>query len=111
MHSDCGREVEAMPYAKYSPEEVESRGERLYEQAIRAKVEKANKGQFVVIDIETGQYEMTRTTCRQQSVRLRNDPMRFSMGCESATPRHTRWAGTWPWKSDDHRQRPRARSD
>ena len=28
-----------MPYAKYSPEEVESRGEEIYEQEIRQNVE------------------------------------------------------------------------
>ena len=47
-----------MPYAKYSPEEVEFRGEEIYEQQIRRKVEAGNKGKFVVIDIETGEYEM-----------------------------------------------------
>ncbi|MDA1049882.1 MAG: hypothetical protein O3C40_05315 [Planctomycetota bacterium] len=47
-----------MPYAKYSPEEVESRGEEIYEQQIRWKVEAGNKGKFVVIDIETGEYEV-----------------------------------------------------
>jgi hypothetical protein len=47
-----------MPYAKYSPEEVESRGEEIYDQQIRQKVEVGNKGKFVVIDIETGEYEI-----------------------------------------------------
>ncbi|REJ85695.1 MAG: hypothetical protein DWQ34_28555 [Planctomycetota bacterium] len=47
-----------MPYAKYTPEEVESRGEEIYEQQIRQKVESGNKGKFVVIDIETGEYEI-----------------------------------------------------
>ncbi len=47
-----------MPYARYSPEEVESRGEEIYEQQIRQKVEAGNKGKFVVIDIETGKYEV-----------------------------------------------------
>ena len=47
-----------MPYANYPPEEVESRGEEIYEQQIRQKVEAGNKGRFVVIDIETGEYEV-----------------------------------------------------
>jgi hypothetical protein len=46
-----------MPYAKYLPEEVESRGEALYQQ-IRSQVERGNKGKFAVIDIETGAYEV-----------------------------------------------------
>ncbi len=54
----CRRWVETMPYAKYSPKEVESRGEQIYEQQIRPKVEAGSKGKFVVIDIETGEYEI-----------------------------------------------------
>lgn len=47
-----------MPYANYTPEEVESRGEATYEERIRQKVETGNKGKFLVIDIETGEYEI-----------------------------------------------------
>ena len=47
-----------MPYARYMPEEVVSRGEEIYDQHIRPKVEAGNKGKFVVIDIETGEYEV-----------------------------------------------------
>ena len=47
-----------MPYTKYQPEEVISRGEAIYRQHIRQNVEAGNKGKFVVIDIETGEYEV-----------------------------------------------------
>jgi hypothetical protein len=47
-----------MPYAKYSPEEVEIRGEAIYERQIRRNVEAGNRGRFVVIDIETGEYQV-----------------------------------------------------
>lgn len=47
-----------MRYADYSPEEVEARGERIYEQQIRRNVEAGNRGKFVVIDIETGEYQV-----------------------------------------------------
>lgn len=47
-----------MPYARYSPKEVESRGERIYEQQIRGQVEPGDKGKFVVIDVETGEFEV-----------------------------------------------------
>lgn len=47
-----------MPYDHYSPEEVESRGEEIYNQQIRQQVEAGNRGKFVVIDIETGAYEL-----------------------------------------------------
>lgn len=47
-----------MPYTNYTPKEVESRGEAIYEQQIRDKVETEDKGKFLVIDIETVEYEI-----------------------------------------------------
>jgi hypothetical protein len=47
-----------MPYRQYTPNEVAQRGEAIYERQIRAKVESAHLGKFVVIDIETGDYEV-----------------------------------------------------
>jgi hypothetical protein len=47
-----------MPYTHYTAEEIAARGEALYEQRIRAKVEAAHAGKFVVVDIETGDYEV-----------------------------------------------------
>ncbi len=47
-----------MPYADYSPEEVESRGEAIYERLIRPQLEAGNIGKFVVIDVETGELEL-----------------------------------------------------
>lgn len=47
-----------MPYPSYSPNEVESRGESIYEMQIRPIVEAGNRGKFVVIDIESGDYEL-----------------------------------------------------
>ena len=47
-----------MPYENYSPEEVEARGEEIYQRQIRSQVEAGNKGRFVVIDIETCAYEV-----------------------------------------------------
>ena len=47
-----------MPYAKYTPDEVATRGEQIYEDQIRSKVEEGNKGKFVIIDIESGEFEI-----------------------------------------------------
>ena len=47
-----------MPYPNYTAEEVAKRGEAIYEQQIRAQVEAENKGKFLVVDIETGEYEI-----------------------------------------------------
>ena len=47
-----------MPYTNYTSEEVASRGEAIYRREIRDKVEPTHKGKYLVIDIETGKYEM-----------------------------------------------------
>ncbi len=47
-----------MPYAKYTPKEITSLGEAIYGQQIRGKVEPEYSGKFLVIDIETGAYEI-----------------------------------------------------
>ncbi len=47
-----------MPYANYTTEEVAARGEAIYAKQIRAQVEAGNQGKFLVLDIETGDYEI-----------------------------------------------------
>lgn len=47
-----------MPYLNYTPSEVELQGESIYRRQIRDKVEPKHKGKFLVIDIETGEYEI-----------------------------------------------------
>ncbi len=42
----------------YSPEEITARGEAIYREQIRSLVETTEKGKFVIIDIETGDYEL-----------------------------------------------------
>jgi hypothetical protein len=43
---------------RYSKEEIARRGDEIYQRAIKAKVESSHKGEFVVIDIKTGSWEM-----------------------------------------------------
>jgi hypothetical protein len=43
---------------RYSKEEFARRGDEIYESEIRPHVEAGNEGKFVVIDIETGAYEV-----------------------------------------------------
>lgn len=47
-----------MGHPRYSRAEIIRRGEELYEQQIRPVVEKENKGKILVVDIETGDYEI-----------------------------------------------------
>jgi len=51
-----------MTQAKTKPDEVSERGEKLYQQTVRAKVETPeNIGKMVIIDVETGDYEVDDT--------------------------------------------------
>jgi len=47
-----------MPYANYTGKEVVSRGEAIYAQNIRQQVEPSLRGKFLVLDIESGDYEV-----------------------------------------------------
>ncbi|HZT44050.1 MAG TPA: hypothetical protein VFA07_17930 [Chthonomonadaceae bacterium] len=47
-----------MSSIKYTPEEMSERGEAIYERLIRPHVEAGNRGKYVVIDIQTNDYEM-----------------------------------------------------
>ena len=47
-----------MPYANYTSQEVATRGDALYEHQFRKVVEVEHKGKFLVLDIETGTYEI-----------------------------------------------------
>ena len=47
-----------MPRAEYSAKEIAERGEALYRQRIAQELPEADRGRFLVIDIETGTYEV-----------------------------------------------------
>ena len=47
-----------MPYSDYTAEEIGVRGEEIYQQQIRDKVDPKHKGMFLVLDIETEDYEI-----------------------------------------------------
>jgi hypothetical protein len=47
-----------MAYAQYFADEVARRGEAIFEQQIRPKIGREHHGKFVVVDIETGAYEI-----------------------------------------------------
>ncbi len=47
-----------MPYTKYTPEEVAAKGDAIFRQRLRRKVEPEYEGSYLVIDIETGAHEI-----------------------------------------------------
>ncbi len=48
----------AISQPRYSKEEFARRGDEIYERDLRPQVEAGNEGKFIVIDIETGAYEI-----------------------------------------------------
>jgi len=49
-----------MPESADSPQEVAARGEQIYEQQLRAKLEGKHHGEYLVLDIRSGAYEIDR---------------------------------------------------
>ena len=47
-----------MPHPRYSNAEIADRGQALYERAIRDELEPSDRGKLLVLDIETGDYEI-----------------------------------------------------
>ena len=47
-----------MRHPRVSSEEIVARGKKLYETELRNKVESGNIGRFLVVDVETGDYEI-----------------------------------------------------
>ncbi len=47
-----------MEFHNYKPGEITARGKAIYQDSIQPQVEPKEKGKFVVIDIETGDYEI-----------------------------------------------------
>jgi hypothetical protein len=45
-----------MQGTKYTDEEISRRGKEFYESRIRSEVEPSHRGEFVVIDVERGDY-------------------------------------------------------
>jgi hypothetical protein len=46
------------PQPRYSKEEFARRGDEIYEREVRPRIETGDEGKFVVIDIDTGAYEI-----------------------------------------------------
>ena len=47
-----------MPHTRFSADEIVERGKRIYEERLRVQLEPGNEGKLLVIDIETGDYEL-----------------------------------------------------
>jgi hypothetical protein len=52
------KETTTMPQTQYTLEEIAQRAEEIYRRSIRDKVMPQEKGKFLVVDIESGDYEV-----------------------------------------------------
>lgn len=50
--------VLTMPYPGHTTEEIARRGREVYEREVRHEVEPEHRGRFLVLDVESGDYEI-----------------------------------------------------
>jgi hypothetical protein len=107
-----------MPHPRFSSEEIGRRGQELYDQKIRHQVEAGNKGKYLVIDIETGEYALGDDTLELShhlhakhpgaalyAMRI-GYPGTFRMRGRSPTPRHVPWSGDSDPRAADRSSHP-----
>lgn len=75
-----------MPYARYSPQEVESRAHEIYEREIRPRIEAGNTGKYVVIDIESGEFELADDDVQATKCMLKKRPNAVLFGLRVGYP-------------------------
>ena len=47
-----------MPHPRYQKGKIAERGQEIYEREIREQVELDHRGEFLALDVETGEYEI-----------------------------------------------------
>jgi hypothetical protein len=82
-----------MPATKYTPEEIAARGEAIYDRDIRSKVEGVHHGKFLVLDIETGDYEIDAEDLTATLRLLERQPDAVSYGVRIGYPTAYRLGG------------------
>lgn len=80
----------------YSAQEIARRGKTLYEQVIRPRVTSGDKGEGVVIDIETGAFEWERNDPVAASHRLLDkNPQAVLYARRVGYSAYTKMGGSW----------------
>ena len=91
-----------MPYADYSPQEVQLRGEAIYQDVLREKVEAGNKGKFLVVDIETGEFEIDEDDLQATKRALAKRPEAVLYGLRIGHPTAYRLGGHAAGDATEH---------
>lgn len=63
-----------MPYADYTPKEIETRAMEIYADQIKPGLVADDHGRFVVIDVETGAYEVADTDIEATTALMARNP-------------------------------------
>jgi hypothetical protein len=76
-----------MGHARYSTDEIVARGKEIYEKQLKSKLEPENFGKYLVVDIETGDYEIDEDdlTAALKAYRKNPDGARYEMQIGHAT--------------------------
>ena len=76
-----------MGHPRFSTDEIVARGKEIYEKQLRGKLEPQNVGKHLVIDIETGEYELDDDdlTASLRAYNKRPDGARYGMRIGYAT--------------------------
>ena len=75
-----------MPYSDWTAEEIGTRGEEIYQTQIRDKVDPKHKGMFLVLDIETGHYEIADEDLEATKRLLAKNPKAMTYGVRIGYP-------------------------
>jgi hypothetical protein len=75
-----------MAHPRYTTEEIAARGRDIYEQQLRHKLEPENIGKFLVIDVETGEYEIDEDDLAASMRAYRNKPEGVRYGLRIGYP-------------------------
>jgi hypothetical protein len=70
----------------YTSEELAARGRQIYDERIRDRVEPEHRGKYLVIDVETGEYEMDEDDVAVMKRAARKHPAEFLYGMRIGYP-------------------------
>ena len=76
-----------MGHPRYSTDEIIARGKEIYEKQLKSKLESQNLGKYLVIDIDTGDYEIDEDdlTAALRAYQKNPDGARYEMQIGYAT--------------------------
>jgi hypothetical protein len=84
-----------MGHPRYADEEISRRGKEWYDRYLRGKVEEGNRGKALIIDIETGEYEIDDDGLAATHRALAKHPDAALYGMRIGYPAYAKLGGSW----------------